>query len=738
MTRGSDDRGLVSTLERATYRAETPIRRLVRSNRLNPLPHAGTISIFLLIVVIASGIYITLFFQFGFAASYESVRRMKEHQIQTVVRTIHRYASAGLVLTTLVHAWRIFVAGRFRGPRRWRWTTGMASLLIVWLAGVTGYWLVWDRRAQALNEATNELFGGVGWVSAFLVRDVIGSGAGSGWSFLFFIWLSHLALTAVIGYFLWRHVRHTRLRLLPPRHWMAIMFGSLVVVSAVFPAELLGPADPGRLVEKMPLDPFVLFLLPPLLGGWGWPVLAIGAIGVTLAMLAPHLWSRPTPVVEITDDACTGCELCVVDCPYTALSMVEQSTSDDEHGTQPRRPLAVVDPEACVGCGICIGSCSFGAMVLPGFDAMPTVDPDGKDVVLACSRHVRMSSLDDDADRIVIEVSCSGMIHHNAVSSLLQAGAASVQAVGCAPGDCAYGWGNTVLDERLSGTRAPHIAGKWSGLATEDWVAPTEFADAVAHPNAHAAVADDAPPTGRRLVVAAGVVAASVGAVAFATQAPFGGANDEAAVRVVVDHTPGFQLEGQPAPTGATGDDVTVIIRSGAEEVARETVVMSGRTAIGIVDVSVDPGDSDLGISLVEGSTNTELFAGAVSLEAGQRFLVEATDVPPPPGAAEGRRVFSERNLGGCGVCHSTRPDDDLVGPSLAGVGDRAAVQVAGLDAEAYLRESVLDPDAFIVDGYRAGQMLPTYRERLSDDDVDALIEYLLTLRDGGSSQDAD
>ena len=58
-------------------------------------------------------------------------------------------------LTTLVHAWRIFVAGRFRGPRRWRWTTGVAALVVVWLAGVTGYWLVWDERAQALNEAVN-------------------------------------------------------------------------------------------------------------------------------------------------------------------------------------------------------------------------------------------------------------------------------------------------------------------------------------------------------------------------------------------------------------------------------------------------------------------------------------------------------------------------------------------------------------------------------------------------------
>jgi len=736
------NRDVVSSLERATYRAETPVRRFVGSNRLNPLPHAGTISVFLLIVVIVTGVYITLFFEFGFEASHRSVEKMQDHPIQSAVRTIHRYASAGLVLTTVVHAWRVFVAGRFRGPRRWRWTTGVVALLIVWLAGVTGYWLVWDRRAQAITEAVNEVFGGVGWVSALLVRDVVSSGAGSGWPVMFGIWVAHLLLTAVITYFLWRHVRRSRLRLLPPRHWMLIMFGALLVVSLLFPADLLERADPGQLVGDMPLDPFVLFLLPPLLAGWGWIVLLGGVALIVGVAVAPHVRSGPTPVVDIVDDLCTGCELCVIDCPYLALSMHERSDADGDDGTQPRRPLAVVDADACVGCGICVGSCSFGAMSLPGFDPMPAIDPTGRHVVLACARHVRMSSLDatDDhaSDTAVIEVACSGMVHHNAVSSLLRAGAASVQAVGCAPGDCAYGLGNTLLDQRLSGARAPHIAAKWSGLAAEDWVAPTELARAVAHPDEHRAVDNDAPPTGRRFAAATGVVGLSVIGVALATQAPFRSTDDRTAVRVVIDHTPGFQLQGQPEATGATGDDVVVLVRSDDLELARETVTMDGPSAVGIVDVALDGDAESVEVSLVEGDTTTELFIGPVEVGSGRRLLIEAADVPPPPGVGDGRRVFSERNLGGCGVCHSTRADDDGVGPSLAGVGDRASTRVPGKDGEAYLRESVLDPDAYIVDGYRAGQMLPTYRERLSDDDVDALVQYLLSLRDGGASLEGD
>lgn len=732
---------LVPTLERATYRAEAPLRRLVGSHRLNPLPHAGTISVFLLIVVIATGVYITLFFSYGFEASYRSVQRMHDHPIQNVVRSLHRYSSAALVLTTVVHAWRIFVAGRFRGPRRWRWTTGVAALATVWLAGVSGYWLVWDRRAQALTEATTRLLDGVGWANEIAVRDIHAAtaGDGTGWGIMFLIWTAHLLLSALIGWFVWRHVRRSRLRVLPPRHWMAAMGAALVVVALVLPAELLGPADPSRLVDDMPLDPFVMFLLPPLLGGSGWWVLLVAAVVVVAVASTPHVAAAPTPVVAIDEERCTGCELCVVDCPYLALAMRERSGSDGDAGTQPRRPIAVVDADACVGCGICLGSCSFGAMALPGFDPPEAIDPAGRRVVIACQRHragveavmQQATGGPGEADLVVVTVACSGMVHAQSVGALLQRGATGVQVVGCPPGDCAYGLGNNLLAERLAGTRAPHAAARWQGAAAQDWVAPTDLAAAVSHPAEHPAVDADHPPTGRRLIPAVAVVLASVGVVGAATRAPFRADADVAEVRVVVDHVPGRQLEGQPAATGEPGDTVTVVVRAAGAEVARRDVPVSGIAAVGVVDVEVSPGAVAIEVDLVEGASTTELYRGDEPLERGRRLVVAALDVPPPPGVAEGREVFEDSGRGGCGVCHSRRPGDDRVGPSLAGVADRAATRVPGSTAREYLRQSVLDPDAFVVDGFRAGQMLPIYDERLSDTDVDALVEYLLSLTEG-------
>lgn len=717
-------------LESVSTATERPLRRLVGSSRANPLPHSGAISVFLLAVVTLTGIYITLFYEYGFSASYDAVAEIHDHPVQRFMRTAHRYASAALVVTTLVHAWRIFVAGRFTGARRFRWLTGVAALLLVWLAGVTGYWLVWDVRAQALGEALERVVGDVGWGAAFVVGKLVGSGAGSGAGLMVFVWFVHLLLTAVIAWFLWRHLRASRLPWLPPRHWMVLMGGGLVLVSLALPAELLDPGDPARLVPDMPLDPFMLFLLPLLLSDQAVLVMLLAlAVAGAIAIVPWVLRDRTIAVVEIDDERCTGCELCAVDCPYLALDM--RSRPDGSS----RGSLAVVDAKACVGCGICLGSCSFGAITMHGHEAVDHPEPAGKAVIVACRRHVQQQALRHEelgpsGEVEVVEVQCTGMFHPQAVGDLVSKGATSVQIIGCAPGECAYGIGNEITSQRLGGSRAPHVSRAYAGVATEDYVALGDLARATDDPGGHPATDRSALPDQRRVRAAAALVTAvSLMAIAAATLLPFGGESG-AAVRIVVDHEPGRQLIGQLEPSGSAGDTTEVLVEVDGAVLARQEMPTSGSRAVGVVDVDVEPGEGDLRVALIEGVDQAVLYAGPARFVEGRRFLIEARDVPPPPGVAEGKRVFNEPRLGGCGVCHSTSAGDDGVGPSLAGVAKRAATTVPGLSAEEYLTESVLEPDAYIVPGWPAGQMLPIYADRLSDDEVSSLISYLLTLED--------
>jgi len=100
--------------------------------------------------------------------------------------------------------------------------------------------------------------------------------------------------------------------------------------------------------------------------------------------------------------------------------------------------------------------------------------------------------------------------------------------------------------------------------------------------------------------------------------------------------------------------------------------------------------------------------------------------------AAEGEKLFKESVIGsqpGCINCHSLEPDVTLAGPSQAGIATRAATRVAGMSAEDYLRQSILEPDAYTVENFNKGAMPIALAEELSEQQVNDLLAYLLTLK---------
>lgn len=102
--------------------------------------------------------------------------------------------------------------------------------------------------------------------------------------------------------------------------------------------------------------------------------------------------------------------------------------------------------------------------------------------------------------------------------------------------------------------------------------------------------------------------------------------------------------------------------------------------------------------------------------------------------AADGRELFEQRVLAenpGCVTCHSLQPDVVLVGPSLARIGADAATRQPGVSAADYVRESITQPDATVLDGFDAGRMPQDWADQLSDTEIDALVAYLLTLGAG-------
>jgi cytochrome c oxidase subunit 2 len=87
----------------------------------------------------------------------------------------------------------------------------------------------------------------------------------------------------------------------------------------------------------------------------------------------------------------------------------------------------------------------------------------------------------------------------------------------------------------------------------------------------------------------------------------------------------------------------------------------------------------------------------------------------------------------GCNGCHqlTAAGATGLVGPSLDGIGTTAGTRVPGLSAEDYLRESILNPNAFLAPQCPAGAcpanvMPQDFAQRMPGPDLDILVDFLL------------
>lgn len=100
---------------------------------------------------------------------------------------------------------------------------------------------------------------------------------------------------------------------------------------------------------------------------------------------------------------------------------------------------------------------------------------------------------------------------------------------------------------------------------------------------------------------------------------------------------------------------------------------------------------------------------------------------------AAGERLFNQL---GCNTCH--RADGTGRGPSLVGVFGKPVRLLSGetvIADEAYIRESILNPNAKIVAGYPSPTIMSTYQGQISERGILQIIAYLKSLSKEERSQ---
>ena len=99
----------------------------------------------------------------------------------------------------------------------------------------------------------------------------------------------------------------------------------------------------------------------------------------------------------------------------------------------------------------------------------------------------------------------------------------------------------------------------------------------------------------------------------------------------------------------------------------------------------------------------------------------------PPGNPASGETLFARQVNGtpACNTCH-TLDGSPHAGPSLQGIGQRAATQVNGLSAEDYILQSIVQPAAFLAPGF-GNQMYGQYGERLTGQQLADVVSFMMS-----------
>lgn len=262
---------------------------------LNPFYYLGAITYLMFWIIVVSGFYIYAFYDTGVNDAFDSVEQLTVQQwyFGGVMRSLHRYASDGMIVFGVLHLLRNFFFDRYRDFRWFSWYTGILALWLVYIAGINGYWLPWDKLAQFAAVGTAEWLDALPIFSAPLVRNFLEQGSVND---RFFTLLSFIHLGIPLGTFaiIWVHTQRVPgAKTSSPRVLTVGLVLSMVALSLIWPALSQGPADLDSAPSILYLDWFYLWAYP-MLYTWGpakvW--LLVGAVSGVLLLLPFLSWRK--------------------------------------------------------------------------------------------------------------------------------------------------------------------------------------------------------------------------------------------------------------------------------------------------------------------------------------------------------------------------------------------------------------------------------------------------------------
>jgi len=117
----------------------------------------GGITFLLFIVLTVTGVLLMFYYHPNPVDAYWDIKDLEfSVPFGILLRNMHRWGAHLMVITVMIHMFRVFMTGSYKPPREFNWVLGVGLLVLTLLLSFTGYLLPWDQLGfWAITVGTN-------------------------------------------------------------------------------------------------------------------------------------------------------------------------------------------------------------------------------------------------------------------------------------------------------------------------------------------------------------------------------------------------------------------------------------------------------------------------------------------------------------------------------------------------------------------------------------------------------
>jgi ubiquinol-cytochrome c reductase cytochrome b subunit len=120
----------------------------------------GSLALFVLVLQLVTGIFLTMFYKPGATIAFGSVEFiMREVDFGWLLRYLHSTGASAFFLVVYLHMFRALLYGSYKSPRELLWLLGMFIYLALMAEAFMGYVLPWGNMSFWAAQVIINLFG---------------------------------------------------------------------------------------------------------------------------------------------------------------------------------------------------------------------------------------------------------------------------------------------------------------------------------------------------------------------------------------------------------------------------------------------------------------------------------------------------------------------------------------------------------------------------------------------------